>query len=88
MPTISESPDKTPFDTIESALEFVQLLRHESERTRAEIESLMQSDDNASSRRVEALRLVLHKLTQLHSYMDSSARVLHDLQALRTLLLR
>ncbi len=88
MPNPSDSPEKTPFDTIESALEFVQLLQRESERTRAEIESLMESDDSASSRRLEALRLVLHKLTQLHSYMESSARVLHDLQALRTLLLR
>ena len=88
MTNIAASPEKTPFDTIESALEFVQLLRLESDRTRGEIDSLMQGDDNASSRRVEALRLVLHKLTQLHSYMDSSERVLHDLQALRTLLLR
>lgn len=82
------APKKTPFDTIESALEFVQLLQQEGERTRSEMVRLMESDENASSRRVEAIRLVIHKLTQLNSYMDSSERVLNDLRALRTLLLR
>ncbi len=84
----SAAPQKTPFDTIESAIEFVRLLQVEAERTRGEMEALMESDENASSRRVEAIRLVIHKLTQLNSYMDSSERVLNDLRALRTLLLR
>ena len=82
------TPEKTPFDTLESALEFVQLLQQESEKTRAEVESLMNNAEDVSSRRVEALRLVNHKHSQLHSYMDSSQRVLHDLRVLRTLLLR
>lgn len=79
---------KTPFETIESALEFVQLLQVEAERTREEMARLIDSEPDASSRRVEALLLVVHKLKQLTSYMESSERVLHDLQSLRALLLR
>lgn len=79
---------QTPFDTIESALEFVQLLQVEAERTRGEMVTLMESHEDASSRRVEAIRLVIHKLSQLNANMESSERVLNDLKALRTLLLR
>lgn len=82
------TPQKTPFDTIESAVEFVQLLRHEAERTSGEMMTLAENGEDASTRRVEALRLVVHKLKQLESYMDSSERVLNDLKSLRTLLLR
>ena len=82
------APGKSPFDTIESALEFVQLLQKEADRTRLEVQSLMVEEDTVSSRRLEALRLVVHKLQQLDSYMESSSRILNDLRALRTLLLR
>jgi PP-loop superfamily ATP-utilizing enzyme len=78
----------TPFDTIESALEFVQLLQEEAVRTRDEMARLIENEPDPHSRQVEALRLVVHKLKQLSSYMESSERVLHDLQSLRTLLLR
>ncbi|MBV9937290.1 MAG: hypothetical protein JO150_02205 [Acidobacteriaceae bacterium] len=84
----------TPFDTIESALEFLQLLQIESTKARQEVEYLMEQDKTveqdktASPRREEAFRLVVYKLSQLNSHVESSQRVLHDLRALRTLLLR
>ncbi|MBV9227457.1 MAG: hypothetical protein JOZ45_16250 [Acidobacteriaceae bacterium] len=78
----------TPFDTIESALEFLQLLQIESTKARQEVEFLMEQDTATSPRREEAFRLVVYKLSQLNSHVESSQRVLHDLRALRTLLLR
>ena len=84
----SVSKELTPFDTIESALEFLQLLQIESTKARQEVESLMEQDGLASPRREEAFRLVVYKLSQLNSHVESSQRVLNDLRALRTLLLR
>ena len=84
----SAQKQTTPFDTIESALEFLQLLQIESTKARQEVEYLMEQDKTASPRREEAFRLVVYKLSQLNSHVESSQRVLHDLRALRTLLLR
>ena len=84
----SASTQTTPFDTIESALEFLQLLQIESAKAQQEVASLMEQDQAASPRREEAFRLVIYKLSQLNSHVESSQRVLHDLRALRTLLLR
>ena len=75
-------------DTIESALEFLQLLQIESRKAQQEVTSLMEQDGAVSPRREEAFRLVIYKLSQLNSHVESSQRVLHDLQSLRTLLLR
>jgi hypothetical protein len=84
----SISRQSTPFDTIESALEFLQLLQAESAKARQEVESLMEQDELVSPRREEAFRLVVYKLSQLNSHVESSQRVLNDLRALRTLLLK
>ena len=78
----------TPFDTIESALEFLQLLQIESGKAQPEVAALMEQDKAVSPRREEAFRLVVYKLSQLNSHVESSQRVLHDLRALRTLLLK
>ena len=82
------SKKSTPFDTIESALEFLQLLQIESTKAQQEVASLMEQDEAASPRREEAFRLVIYKLSQLNSHVESSQRVLSDLRTLRTLLLR
>lgn len=66
----------------------MQLLHLETEKVWAEIHELIDTDDGTSDRRIEALRLVLHKLTQLRSNTSSSLRVLRDLRSLRTLLTR
>ena len=81
--------DKTtmPFDTLESAQEFVHLLRRETESAEREIQALMEKPDR-TSRQIEALRLVLFKLSQLRTHTEASSRILKDLRTLRDLLLR
>ena len=80
--------DVTPFATIESAEEFLQLLQVETQRALADIRALVETDDGSSSRRLAALRLVTHKLKQLESNTGASMRVLNDLRSLRTLMTR
>jgi hypothetical protein len=77
----------TPFATIESAEEFLELLYVEVGKVHAEIETLVSADESLP-RREEALRLVVHKLNQLQSHTERSLRLLHDLRSLRTLLLK
>ncbi|HEX4770695.1 MAG TPA: hypothetical protein VH351_07690 [Bryobacteraceae bacterium] len=79
--------EDTPFTTIESAEEFLQLLYVETGKVYDEIETLLQ-EDGTLPRREEALRLVVHKLNQLQANTQSSLRVLRDLRSLRTLLLK
>ena len=78
----------SPFDTIESAEEFLMLLSLETEKTHTELSKLLENTDLNLGRRVEALRLVLHKLDQLQQNTEASRRILNDLRTLRTLLLR
>jgi hypothetical protein len=77
----------TPFTTIESAEEFLQLLSVEIGKVQVEMQSLMDAD-SPLPRREEALLLVVHKLNQLQSHMQTSLRLLHDLRTLRGLLLK
>ncbi len=79
--------ESTPFTTIESAEEFLLLLHVEIDKVRVEIETLL-NVDNSGPRGEEALRLVAHKLNQLHSHTQTSIRILRDLKSLRTLLLK
>jgi selenocysteine lyase/cysteine desulfurase len=79
--------ESTPFTTIESAAEFLQLLAFEIEKVQAEMQRML-TDDRSLPRREEALRLVIHKLNQLESYMRASLHLLHDLRTLRDLLLK
>jgi uncharacterized protein Yka (UPF0111/DUF47 family) len=78
----------SPFDTIESAEEFLMLLSLETEKTHTELSKLLENTGLNSGRRVEALRLVLHKLDKLQQNTEASRRILNDLRTLRTLLLR
>jgi len=78
----------SPFETIESAEEFMYLLHGEIEKAHAEIETLLAVDETSDSRQEEALRLVIHKLTKLKGHSEASQRILRDLRTLRNLLLR
>ena len=80
--------EETPFSTIESAEEFLDLLQREIGRARIEIESMLGPGADDQPRRQEALRLVRFKLDQLSRDIASAERHLHDLGTLRTLLLR
>lgn len=77
----------TPFTTIESAEEFLQLLYVEIGKVYQEMDSLAATDGSVS-RKEEALRLVLFKLNQLQANTQASLKLLRDLRSLRTLLLK
>ncbi len=77
-----------PFDSIESAQEFVQLLTQSIAEAKAEIESQIGSpSDPGQARREQALHLVLFKLESLSVQMTKSQRILNDLRTLRRLLM-
>ncbi len=74
----------TAFDTIESAQEFLALLREaveEANRTAAADIS------QAEGRNLDAIRIVLYKLEKLEQHLKVSGRLLNDLRTLRRLLL-
>jgi len=79
---------ETPFDSIESAHEYVRLLACEVE----DVTNLIKKEiDDAvaqrAERRIDTLRLVDYKLKQLAEHLSASRRILNDLQMLRRLLL-
>jgi hypothetical protein len=78
----------TPFDSIESAHQYVTLLREEVQRVAAGIsDDITAAEQSNVPRRVDALRLVDYKLAQLTTHLSASGRILNDLRALRRLLL-
>jgi len=78
-----------PFDSIESAHEYVILL---GEQVQAAMMETQGHSDRAKAegnqRRVEALGVALHKMNQLSTHMQKSRRILNDLRTLRRLLFR
>jgi hypothetical protein len=79
---------QTPFDSIESAHEYVRLLGLQIGEVRAGLaEDIVTAERDGLSRRLDAFRLVDYKLTQLATHMEASRRILNDLRALRRLLL-
>jgi hypothetical protein len=80
--------DDTPFETIESAHEYVTLLVTQVEQAAAGLtEDVEAAKKEDAGRRIEALRLVNYKLNQLKHHLHASGRILNDLRALRRLLL-
>jgi hypothetical protein len=77
----------TPFDTIESAQEFLALLREAVEDARNNADTDIMEADPRSARRLDALRLVVYKLEKLDHHVKASCRLLNDLRTLRRLLL-
>jgi hypothetical protein len=81
--------NETPFDSVESAHEYLRLLSEAMHEARRDIESdIATQAGSAVPRRMEALRLVLYKLDKLEQHMLASRRVLNDLRTLRRLLLQ
>ena len=82
---------QNPFDTIESAHEYLRMLASMLEEVQAttpgefEVVEGVNADDRA--RREQALRLVLYKLDQLRHHVAAGSRILNDLRTLRRLLL-
>lgn len=76
-----------PFDTIESAHDFVKLLREHVLSVEAEVlEDISVAVQEGAARRLDALRLVQYKLKQLDDHLGAGSRILNDLRALRRLL--
>ena len=77
-----------PFESIESAQEFVELLAQAIEESKAEIGvQATAAQDAGDQRQQQALQLVAYKLASLGSHMATSRRILNDLRTLRRLLL-
>jgi hypothetical protein len=78
----------TAFDTIESAQEFLALLREAVDDAKRNTDAdIVAEGDLLPSRRLDALRLVVYKLEKLDQHMKVSCRLLNDLRSLRRLLL-
>jgi hypothetical protein len=78
---------QTAFDTIESAQEFLGLLREAVEEAKQTSEADIFEGDSRTARQMDALRLVLYKLEKLEQHLKVSGRLLNDLRTLRRLLL-
>ena len=79
----------TPFDSIESAHEYVSLLVTQVEVVEGDIaDEIALAANESAARRVDALRLVDYKVKQLRQHLIASSRILNDLRALRRLLLK
>jgi hypothetical protein len=78
-----------PFDTLESAYEFVSLLREAVDDAYGSIldETARAKEIKGAERRLDALRLVDHKLNSLRQNMLASLILLNDLRTLQRLLL-
>ena len=76
---------ETPFDNIESAQQFVELLGEAIEEARREVDADMATAQ--PERRLQALQLVSFKLSKLSGHVLASHRILNDLRTLRRLLL-
>jgi|HigsolmetaAR201D_1030396.scaffolds.fasta_scaffold11600_2 hypothetical protein len=78
----------SPFDSIESAHEFVELLLEAVNESEQEVAADIEDADRKDlQRRKEALLLVAHKLKCLSGHLTKSRRLLNDLRLLRRLLL-
>ena len=77
---------ENPFDSIESAYQYLTLLRQQVCEVREHLfEDVVLAE--GETRRVDAVRLVEYKLTQLADHLAAGGRILNDLRALRRLLL-
>lgn len=79
---------ETPFDTIENAQEYLQLLIEAISEARKDVAADLKAAEPAKlARRIDALRLVEFKMEKLEQHLRSSSRDLNDLRTLRRLLL-
>jgi len=80
--------DNSPFESIESAQEFVELLiesvRDACDEVKVDIE---RAGESGEIRQKQALLVVAHQLNLLSTHLAKSRRILNDLRSLRRLLL-
>src|SRR3974390_1830142 len=82
----SQSDD--PFETIESAHDFVTLLAAAISQAKVELQVDVDRESATAdvSRRVDALRIALYNMEKLELHSSRSGRILNDLRTLRRLL--
>jgi len=79
---------ETPFDNIESAQQFVELLIEAIEESRRDVDAdIARTESNRSERQKQALQVVSDNLAKLSHHMTTSHRILNDLRTLRRMLL-
>jgi hypothetical protein len=77
-----------PFDSLESAYEYICLLEEALEEARGTIDvDTREAGQDGADRRLQALQIVSYKLTALNDHMRASRRLLNDLRTLRRMLL-
>jgi hypothetical protein len=77
----------SPFDSIESAHEFVALLVETVHEAKRDVEADLQLESSSQfPRRLDALRTALYCMEKLELHMNTSRRILNDLRSLRRLL--
>ena len=80
---------ETPFDNIESAEQFVELLIEAIEESSRDVDAdIALAKGSRSGRSKKALQLVSTNLAKLSQYMTASRRILTHLKTLRRLLLQ
>jgi hypothetical protein len=77
-----------PFSSLESAYQYVKLLGQQVQEVQASIVEDISEATAGGGRRLDALRIVDLKLTQLDQHLVTSGRILNDLKVLRRLLLQ
>ena len=79
---------ETPFDNIESAQRYVELLIEAIEESKRDVDTdIARAESNRLERQKRALQLVSANLAKLSQAMTTSRRILKHLRTLRRLLL-
>jgi hypothetical protein len=79
---------RTPFDSIEGALEYVGLLAEAIQKARTDVDAeATRARAEGAARQLDALLLAGYKLDRLAAHVKASHRLLNDLRTLRRLLL-
>ena len=76
----------SPFESIESAHDFVTLLSETVSQTKKDIDADIARQPSTTTRSLDALRIASYNLEKLETYMKRSGRILNDLRTLRRLL--
>ena len=82
-----KTPLETPFDTVENAHQYVQLLFEAIAEAKRDIAADLGSGQTQPERRKQAMQIVQFKLDKLEQHLKTSSRLLNDLRTLRRLLL-
>ena len=78
---------ETPFDSIESAHEYLGLLVKAVEEAKQNAEADLTAAGATTARHLDAIRLAVYKLEKLEQHIKAGRRLLNDLRTLRRLLL-